>query len=78
MVTRTELFASVKVDSAVSVAMRLRWIGARGASFSTCLMEADDPKYLNEWIAEWSDLVEFEVYPVMSSQEAAERVSTRL
>lgn len=42
------------------------------------LMEADDPKHLNEWIAKWSDVVEFEVYPVMSSKEAAERVSTRL
>jgi hypothetical protein len=38
------------------------------------LMEADDPKLLDEWIANWSDLVEFEVYPVISSKEAAEKV----
>jgi hypothetical protein len=37
-------------------------------------MEAPDVSYLNEWIANWSDIVEFEVYPVISSQEAAERV----
>ena len=42
------------------------------------LMEADNPKYLDEWITNWSDLVEFEVYPVMSSQQAAERISSRL
>ena len=39
------------------------------------LMETDDVTQLNEWIANWSDIVEFEVYPVISSKEAAERVS---
>ena len=38
------------------------------------LMEADDVSRLNEWIANWSDIVEFEVYPVISSQDAADRV----
>jgi hypothetical protein len=42
------------------------------------LMETSDPKLLDEWIASWSDIVEFEVYPVISSNEAAERVSPRL
>jgi len=37
-------------------------------------MESPDESLLNEWIANWSDIVEFQVYPVMSSQEAAERV----
>lgn len=37
------------------------------------LMECDSPLLLNEWIAAWSDLVEFEVHPVISSTEAAER-----
>ena len=38
------------------------------------LMETDDISHLNEWMANWSDLVEFEVYPVISSREAADRV----
>ena len=42
------------------------------------LMETDDPQYLDEWLASWSDLVDFEVYPVISSKEAAEHVSSRL
>ena len=42
------------------------------------LMEAEDIAYLDEWIGNWSDLVEFEVYPVVSSQEAVERISPRL
>ncbi len=42
------------------------------------LMEAEDRKLLDEWIVNWSDIVEFEVYPIISSNEAAERISRRL
>ena len=42
------------------------------------LMETDDRKLLDEWIANWSDIVEFEVYPVISSKEATEKVSPLL
>lgn len=41
------------------------------------LMETSDINYLNEWIANWSDIVDFEIYPVISSKEAAERVGAR-
>jgi hypothetical protein len=42
------------------------------------LMEADDPKDIEQWIVNWNDLVEFEVYPVIASKEAVERISPRL
>ena len=42
------------------------------------LMETDDRKLLDEWIANWSDIVEFEIYPVISSKEAAEKIAPRL
>ena len=42
------------------------------------LMEADSRQLLDEWIANWNDLVTFEVYPVISSNEAAERIAPRL
>ena len=42
------------------------------------LMETDDPKLIQEWIAEWDDIVDFEVYPVISSKEASEKVSVHL
>ena len=42
------------------------------------LMETDDPRDLDEWIAKWSDIVSFEVFPVIPSTEAAERVASRL
>ena len=38
------------------------------------LMETSDRALLEEWMRNWEDLVEFEVHPVITSQEAAERV----
>jgi hypothetical protein len=37
------------------------------------LMECDDARLLEEWMAAWEDLVAFEVVPVISSPEAALR-----
>ena len=38
------------------------------------LMETDDRRLLDQWTARWSDLVDFEVVPVITSAEAAARV----
>jgi Protein of unknown function (DUF3303) len=40
------------------------------------LMRTDDPALMDTWIASWSDLVEFEIAPVIGSAEAAARVLT--
>jgi Protein of unknown function (DUF3303) len=37
------------------------------------LMETDDPRLFGEWIANWSDLGEFEIVPVIGSAEASAR-----
>jgi hypothetical protein len=37
------------------------------------VMECDDRALLDVWMAAWSDLVEFEVHPVVTSAEAAAR-----
>jgi hypothetical protein len=37
------------------------------------LMECDDRTLLDEWMSAWSDLVAFDVVPVMSSAEAVAR-----
>ena len=42
------------------------------------LMETDDPTLLAEWISHWSDIVKFEVHPVITSAEAAQRIAPRL
>ena len=33
------------------------------------VMECDDPTLLQQWIAQWSDLMEFEIVPVRTSAE---------
>jgi hypothetical protein len=38
------------------------------------VMECDDRALLDAWIANWRDLVEFDVLPVVTSAEAAARV----
>lgn len=42
------------------------------------LMETDDPALLDAWIANWSDIADFEVIPVITSGEAAERIGPSL
>ena len=50
------------------------------SDFARCfqLMETEDPALLDEWISHWKDLADFEVQPVMTSAEAAERIGPRL
>jgi hypothetical protein len=47
---------------------------------TTCyqVMECDDRRLLDQWLAKWSDIVEFEVIPVITSSEAAAAVAPRL
>ena len=42
------------------------------------VMETHDRALLDEWIAQWTDLVDFEVVPVITSAEAADRIAPRL
>jgi len=37
------------------------------------LMETENPQLFDTWIACWSDLVQFEVIPVVTSAEAAQQ-----
>ncbi len=39
------------------------------------LVETDDPALLEVWTAAWADLVDFEVCPVVTSEEAAVMVA---
>ena len=45
--------------------------------FKKCfqLMETDDARVFDEWTANWNDIVDFEIFPVMSSTEAAEKIA---
>ena len=42
------------------------------------VMETHDRVLLEEWMARWSDLIDFEVHPVITSKEAAEKMAPLL
>jgi hypothetical protein len=42
------------------------------------IMETHDRSLLDQWIAKWNDIVDFEVHPVISTQEVLEKISPRL
>lgn len=48
--------------------------------FERCfqVMEAEDETLIREWIANWNDLVDFEVIPVRTSAEAAVAIAPLL
>jgi hypothetical protein len=53
------------------------WVSAdSGRCFQ--LMEADDVTLLQRWVAEWSDLVAFEIVPVVAGKDAGEALSSQL
>ena len=49
-------------------------------AFDRCfqLMECDNPQLLELWAAQWRDLVDFEIMPVMTSKEAAQTIEPSL
>jgi len=48
--------------------------------FKTCwqLMQTGDSTLFDNWMANWRDLVDFEIVPVRTSAEAAELMSSKL
>ena len=50
------------------------------ADLTSCyqVMECSDRGLLDDWISGWSDLVRFDVVPIISSSEAAAIVAPRL
>ena len=50
------------------------------ASLERCfqLMETDDVGLLQQWVAFWADLVDFEIVPVATSQEVYAALESKL
>lgn len=50
------------------------------ASFDRCfqVMECDDARLLQQWVAAWSDLIEFEIVPVVPSAETRQAIEPLL
>ena len=56
----------------------LKYVGSWiEANFDRCfqLMECDDITLLQQWVAQWSDLVAFEIVPVVPGKETATALS---
>jgi hypothetical protein len=49
------------------------WIDERTLDRCFQLMETDDPSLFDTWIAEWRDLADFDVVPVIGTAEASAR-----
>jgi Protein of unknown function (DUF3303) len=42
------------------------------------IMECEDPGFLEEWMENWKDIVDFEVIPIVTSAAAAAAIAPRL
>ncbi len=59
----------------------LKYVGSWvEANFDRCfqLMECDDLRLFQQWVVQWQDLVEFEIVPVVPSQETSEMMTPLL
>jgi hypothetical protein len=59
----------------------LKYIGSWVSEDMTCcyqVMECEDRRPLDEWLGRWSDLVRFEVVPVITTSEVMDRIEPRL
>ncbi len=51
------------------------WVDERGLARCFQLMETEQADLFDQWIANWSDLVEFEIVPVIGSGDDAARIA---
>jgi hypothetical protein len=59
----------------------LRYVSGWVAEDLRCcfqIMECEDPELLQQWTARWTDVIEFEIFPVITSAEAVAAVGPRL
>ena len=59
----------------------LRYVGSWvEANFDRCfqLMECDDVRLLQQWVLHWSELVDFEIVPVVAGSDTYEVVKPTL
>lgn len=59
----------------------LKYVGSWiEANFDRCfqVMECDDASLLQQWVLHWSDLIEFEIVPVVASADTREMIEPQL
>jgi hypothetical protein len=47
-----------------------RWSGI-GSNKGMCVAQSNDPLALGTWAQQWSDLMSFDIYPVLTDEELA-------
>jgi hypothetical protein len=52
-----------------------RWHAA-GGGLGFGVVETDDPKAIAKWLVQWTDIIEYEVVPVISDEELGEVFQT--
>ncbi len=50
-----------------------RWFAAAGGD-GWSVVETDDPKMISAWLLRWSDLLHYEVTPVITDEELGENI----
>ena len=68
-------------DAGIKFPDGLKYIGSWiETNFDRCfqLMETDDARLLQQWIVHWSDVMEFEIVPVVPSHDTREVVAPHL
>jgi Protein of unknown function (DUF3303) len=59
----------------------LRYVGSWiETNFDRCfqLMECDDDRLFADWMAQWNDLMDFEIVPVATSAEMQQKLSPQM
>ena len=52
------------------VTMLGRWVTPGGKGF--CVSESDDIVLVAKWLQEWSDILPFEIFPIMTDEQYSE------
>jgi len=68
-------------DSGITFPEGLTYVGSWiEPNFDRCfqLMECDDARLLQDWLLNWSDLMQCEIVPVVPSDQTRELVQSRL
>jgi hypothetical protein len=51
-----------------------RWHGV-ATNKGVCVVESDDSLAIAKWLADWTDVVSYGIYPALSDEEAAKAIS---
>ena len=66
---RVSRFLETGARPTAGISLHGRWFTA-SHSKGFMVVETDDPKHLFRWTSEWADLVDFQIEPIVTDEEA--------